>query len=92
MWHAEGRKARAVGLAFLVTVLAFWPTLISFGDVWSRYTYSHGYLVPPLALWLVWRRRDVLLEPAPGTRFAIPTQAVIAEPRNYLRGSRRCSP
>jgi exosortase A len=44
-------------------VLAFWPTLASLPDVWSRYTYAHGYLIPPLVLWLAWRRRDALLRP-----------------------------
>jgi exosortase len=54
--------------AGLLGVLAwvFAPTLLALGERWghdSRYT--HGYLVPLFALYLVWRQRDTLKSLAP---------------------------
>lgn len=63
MWHGPGQKSRTLALSLAAMLLAFWPTLASLPDVWSRYTYAHGYLIPPLVLWLAWRRRDALLRP-----------------------------
>lgn len=48
----------AVTLA-LVGVWAYWPTLRYLAHAWeSQPDYSHGYLVPPLALYLLWARRE----------------------------------
>lgn len=63
------------GLAMLVVLLAlfalFWPTFLSMAVVWERSeTFAHGYLIIPISLWLIWRRREVLahIEPAPDAR------------------------
>jgi exosortase len=49
----------AVGLAVLLMLTLFWPTLWSFTNTWSlaRYHYAHGWLVPGLVAWLIWNER-----------------------------------
>jgi exosortase len=45
-----------LGAAFL---WSYWPTLRALADAWNHVPdYSHGYLVPPLALVFLWARRD----------------------------------
>jgi len=46
--------------AFAVVLAAYLPTILSFFRVWGGYTYSHGYVVAPLVVWLVWRKRQEL--------------------------------
>jgi exosortase len=42
-------------------IWAFWSTLTELAHVWkSSDQYSHGFLVPPFALFLLWLRRDRL--------------------------------
>ena len=48
--------AVAIGTTF---VWAYWPTLTSLTDTWSREPdYSHGFFVVPLAFYFLWLRRD----------------------------------
>ncbi len=48
-----------------VLVWAFWPTLTELFHVWSSDPqYSHGFLVPVFAAFLLWMRRDQLKEDA----------------------------
>lgn len=38
------------------------PTGMNMAAIWERSeTYAHGYIVLPIALWLVWRKRHVLM-------------------------------
>lgn len=78
---AQGAGAAPVGvpphwrlpLASLVVIWAwilflFRDTGASMVDIWSRSeTFTHGFFVPPLALWLAWRQRGALwpLTPRP---------------------------
>jgi len=60
------------GLALLAALLAlfvlFWPTFLSMVQIWERSeTFAHGYLIFPISLWLIWRRRDVLAALSPRT-------------------------
>lgn len=42
-------------------VWAYWPTIADLVDRWSHNpVYSHGYLVPCFAVYLLWRRRETL--------------------------------
>jgi len=51
----------AAALVALGLVTAYWPTVQSIEAIWRRAeTFAHGYVVVPIALWLVWRKRDVL--------------------------------
>src|SRR6185369_16170703 len=47
----------------------WWPTLIEMAGRWGEESqYSHGYLVPPFAVVLLWLRRDMLVKnPATST-------------------------
>lgn len=50
------------GLAVLAVLLAlFHETAADMVHIWIRSeTFQHAFLVPPIAAWLVWRKRDVL--------------------------------
>lgn len=51
----------AASLAALGLVAVFWPTATSIEAIWRRsQTFAHGYLVLPLVVWLIWRRRTRL--------------------------------
>lgn len=40
----------------------YWETLSAMVGIWERSdTYAHAFIVPPIALWLIWRKRDELL-------------------------------
>jgi exosortase len=69
--NAMPRAARSGGflpyfllvLPLVVLVWAFWPTLTDlFHTWWSDPQYSHGFLVPVFAGFLLWMRRDRLKE------------------------------
>ena len=52
----------AVVVAYSLAVsLLFYDTVASMVDIWLRSdTFAHGFLILPISLWLVWRRRDDL--------------------------------
>jgi exosortase A len=51
----------AAGLAVLFIVLLYWRTAASMVAIWWRSeTFAHGFVVVPICLWLVWRRREAL--------------------------------
>jgi exosortase len=56
-----------LSLSLACLVWAFWPTLVELFHVWgSDPQYSHGFLVPVFAAFLLWARRDMLKEKATG--------------------------
>ncbi len=59
-----------VGLPLLAALLAFFTiyadTARSIVAIWnSSDTFAHGYIILPISLWLIWRRRDVLANMTP---------------------------
>lgn len=45
----------------LAWLLCFWPTLHSMVEIWQRSdTYAHGFLIFPISLFLIWRKRTQL--------------------------------
>jgi exosortase A len=57
-----------IALAFLGPFAFYFATAKSIVDIWnSSETFAHGYIILPIALWLVWRRRAnfTLLPPTP---------------------------
>jgi exosortase A len=57
-----------IALAFLAPFVIYFDTARSFVDTWnSSETFAHGYVILPISLWLVWRRRAnfALLPPTP---------------------------
>lgn len=60
---AGDARAAVLAAALLVAgfLAAFWPTAVSIEAIWRRAeTFAHGYVVVPIVLWLVWRKRDAL--------------------------------
>jgi len=47
-------------LGSILLVLALWPSFGSMLDQWDTSTYSYGYLIVPVALFLLWRDRGRL--------------------------------
>ena len=68
-WPAAGLAT----LAALVAVsLLFYPTLASMVDIWIRSeTFTHGFLILPISLWLVWERREGLLRLTPRPEYRV---------------------
>lgn len=65
-WPATLSRATIVRLAMLtIAILAvigiYRDTLASMVTIWQRSdTFAHGYLIAPIACWLIWRERDRL--------------------------------
>src|SRR3569832_1007221 len=61
----------AVVLAVLALFALYWETVASMAAIWSRSeTFTHGYLILPISLLLIWQRRRELIRytPAPDLR------------------------
>lgn len=53
--------ALTTAFATVLAAWAFWPTLVEMSDRWAHDPqYSHGYLVPLFAVYLLWQRRQRL--------------------------------
>ena len=55
-------------LLALIGWIFFWyrETLSAMVEIWARSdTYAHAFIVPPIALWLIWRKRDELISLQP---------------------------
>lgn len=65
---AWSRSLALLLVLWVVLFVAYRDTVLSLADIWSSSeTYAHGYLVPLISLWLIWRVRRTLqpLTPAP---------------------------
>ncbi len=57
-------------LTWLLILLLFRETALAMVDIWERSdTYAHGFVVPPITLWLIWRIRSRLIVLAPRYSF-----------------------
>lgn len=66
-------------LVLAATLLLFRDTAAAMVSIWIRSeTFTHAFLVPPIALWLVWRKRAQLaaLQPRPSPVWLLPIAAV----------------
>src|SRR5262245_60586790 len=53
----------AAGVAFVAVLAVYWRTVADMVVIWVRSeTFTHGFLVLPISLWLVWRQRRGLRE------------------------------
>ena len=79
-------------LATLVWILFwYWDTGRAMVAIWARSdTYAHAFVVPPITLWLIWRKRHELasLRPAPTLWFIGPLGATALL---WLMGELTCS-
>jgi EpsI family protein len=69
---ASDTGAQAIAVALGVTLILFWPTVSSFAGTWSRYDYTHGWLVPPLLAWVLWSARSEFRRPSGGDPLLLP--------------------
>ncbi len=69
----------ALAVALTALFVLYWQTFRSMAAIWERSeTFTHGYLIFPISLWLIWRRRArlVRLRPRPDWR-ALPVLALL---------------
>jgi exosortase len=58
-----GWLGTCAGLVVAMLLWAYWPVLVDMQRTWAKDPrYSHGYLVAPFALYLLWSRRQVMPE------------------------------
>jgi len=58
----------SITLVVLFVLALYWQTTLAMASIWQRSeTFAHGYVVIPIFLYLVWRKRDVLaaIQPTP---------------------------
>ncbi len=68
---AAWRRLAPALLLAAVLLLLFRDTAAAMVTIWNRSdTFAHAFLVPPISVWLIWRRRGTLaglpMQPAPG--------------------------
>lgn len=74
------RLAMGLMIAALVVLLGIYhETFESMLDIWWRSeTFAHGFLIFPISIWLIWRRRQVLARIAPRPDYrAVPMFALM---------------
>ena len=62
-WRATWRVAPvlAASLAVVGILALYWPVAASIVAIWIRSeTFTHGFVIVPICLWLAWRRREIL--------------------------------
>jgi exosortase A len=64
----DSRRFAALMAVVAAIIALYWPTIQSLVMVWedtARTTYTHGYLIVAISLWLGWRARAELARPDP---------------------------
>ena len=60
-WRTHTGVLAALAASLLAMVGIHFDTAQSMVSIWSRSdTYAHGFIIVPVSLWLIWRKRDVL--------------------------------
>ena len=81
--HPVRRWQLPLGVLLSLLVLVLWryqATAMAMVDTWSRSeSYTHAFVVPPIALWLIWRQRDLLrtLQPTPAPLMLVGLVALV---------------
>ena len=53
-------------------VFLFWNTFYGMVSIWARSeTFTHGFLVSPIVIWLIWRKRNAIASKLPEVNFWI---------------------
>ena len=77
--HLAWPRTLLLLLATIAWVLFwYWDTAQAMVAIWTRSdTYAHAFVVPPISLWLIWRKRKelALLTPEPTLWFILPIGA-----------------
>lgn len=66
-WSRRWQRALPGFVLLLVWILFLYrETALAMVTIWSRSdTFTHGFLVPPIVLWLIWRQRELVALQAP---------------------------
>ena len=68
-----------VVLTLAVILVLFRDTALGMLSIWERSdTYAHGFIVPPISLWLIWRMRASLAALAPRHSYAAVVLVAVA--------------
>jgi len=54
----DAHERRILMALFVVMLLAFWPTLVTFWGSWDRSYQEHSFFVGGITVWLLWRYRN----------------------------------
>ena len=65
-WPATGI---ILGCALFLLLLLYWQTTVSILTMWSTAPYSHGFLIFPISLYMVWKRRRKIADLNPSPSF-----------------------
>ena len=58
---AKPELSMVIAVVIAGVFIIYFETLQSIVAIWNRSeTYAHGYIIVPVSLWLIWRRRDTL--------------------------------
>ncbi|MFZ6748693.1 exosortase A [Undibacterium sp. Ren11W] len=61
-------KSIVIAFALLAPFFVYFSTAKSIVGIWNTSeTFAHGYIILPISLWLIWRRRDLILGMRPQT-------------------------
>ncbi|MDO8651009.1 MAG: exosortase A [Undibacterium sp.] len=59
-------KGFAIASALLAPFLVYFATAQSIVSIWNQSeTFTHGYIILPISLWLIWKRRELILQMSP---------------------------
>jgi exosortase A len=83
--QSPGKRWRSTLAAVVVAIVAlvaiFWSTASGMVHIWYHFeTYTHGFLIVPITLWLVWQKRRHLAayEPQPSPLFLVMLAGALA--------------
>ena len=80
--NAERWRPALIALILVLAWTAYWyaGTLGAMVEIWSRSdTYAHGFIVPPIVLWLIWRERQQIAryQPVPSFWMLLPLTVLV---------------
>lgn len=59
-------KGLAIASALLAPFLVYFATAQSIVSIWNESeTFAHGYIILPISLWLIWKRRELIFQMRP---------------------------
>lgn len=65
-------RLAVTGLVLSITLVLFWQTVWLIGNTWySSRTFSHGFLIVPIFLYLLWIRRERLVGVVPEPKYSL---------------------
>lgn len=74
------RAGLMLALLIGLTLVLYRETAFAMVEIWMRSgTFAHAFVVPPISLWLIWRRREVIARAVPhASMSALPLLALAA--------------